>query len=750
MRNLFQKAVPRSAVGLIVALVAILAVGCGGSRDNFVVTNSQPVPANTGAVTFNFVQAQGVITVPAGTTTLDFTFYDGPNQTGGVTLTTTAAYAAQVTLTGVPTTSQSYQVVARNANGAALATATGPVTVTAGQTTVVNATLATTELTPPTNTALNVFVSNNGTNNSGDLDLFNQLFELVRTFTSGNNQGIALDPLGTGLHVGDQSVIYIDRIADRTGALDSSRDRTFNLDNTATTLKGADLAERFGYLILADFGGNQILVVSTQSTDNNTVATIASTAPWDVAYDDANDRLYVALTGGSVAVYDGWIAGGFSANPSRTFTATDLDNAHGIALDTASDKLVVSDVGDPNSASDGEIYVFSNASTASGTVTPDAVIGGANTLLGNPVDIDLANGDLRVAEKSNDRVLIFSNILQSTGGNLTPNVSVAEEKPESVASQAPITYGPDNSDIDGGVTVQNILVSLNPGSQNSIRRLQPDLTGSTEIFQTNNSVLESIKVDQRGDVFQTFEGGLNGVGAIARLANGDRDGDNSTASTERAVFTGFSGPKGLDLVDSRGLVLVADNGNNTVRVVGKESNFANSVGVTDLTSANAAGPTWDLDYDPTNDRLFVTKGASVLVYDNYLAGNISTATPSREINVTGGVFLHGIVYDAANDVLLLSDVGAVTAGANTDGLLFVINSASTATGATTPDITIDNGTLGNPVDIAYDGTNLYVAEKTNDLVERYDNIRSSAGGNVQASLSVSVTKPESISLVTGL
>ena len=80
----------------------------------------------------------------------------------------------------------------------------------------------------------------------------------------------------------------------------------------------------------------------------------------------------------------------------------------------------------------------------------------------------------------------------------------------------------------------------------------------------------------------------------------------------------------------------------------------------------------------------------------------------------------------------------------------MINNASTANGATTPDITIDNGTLGNPVDIAYDGTNLYVAEKTQNVVERYDNIRSSAGGNVAASLSVSVTAPESISLVTGL
>ena len=86
MRNLFQQVFRKSSAALLmVALASIMAVGCGDS-ENFVFTNPAPV-ANTGNLTFNFIQAQGVIAVPIGTTTLEFTFYDGPNQTGSVTLT---------------------------------------------------------------------------------------------------------------------------------------------------------------------------------------------------------------------------------------------------------------------------------------------------------------------------------------------------------------------------------------------------------------------------------------------------------------------------------------------------------------------------------------------------------------------------------------------------------------------------------------------------------------------------------------
>ena len=731
MRNLFQQVFRKSSAALLlVALASILAVGCGNS-ENFVFTNTVNQPgATTGNLTFNFVQAQGVITVPIGTTTLEFTFFDGPNQTGNVTLTDEQPYAAQVTVFGVPVATQSYRIVARNANGAALATTTGAVTVVPGQTVTVDVTGAITVLTQPNNSPLNVYVSNNGAGNAGDLDFFSQLFSFVRTFTSGNNQGIALDNVGAGYHAGDTTVNVLSTLADRTGAFDNTLDRVMNIDDSVNI----------------NFGGSQILVTGLASSGSSTFDFTTPAAPWDITGDIPADRAFVAFTDGTIGVYDN-VSTLATGTPTRTFTATGLDNAHGIAYDSATDILVVSDVGDPGVADDGEIYVFSNASTATGTVEPKALISGSNTLLGNPVDIDLANGDLRVAEKSQDQLLIFANILQSTGGNLAPAVAVAETKPESLASQPPLVYGPDNSDIDGGVTVQGLVVSTNPAMGNALIVRMTTSLDNLNPFDTELTDAESARVDGRGDVYLTRDGTIQVLGQLGRTI---RDSFDINNFNDRSGGTLNSG-KGLDVVESRGLLMVANNGNGTVGIFGKHSDFSNPVATMSLAAATDGGPTWDLDYDPTNDRLFVTKGASVLVYDNYLAGDPATATPDREISVNNGVFLHGIVYDAVNDALLLSDVGSGMV--TDDGQIFVVENASTADGDVTADVRITNSAtnmLGNPVDVAYDGTNLYVAEKSNNLVVRFDNIRSATSGAIDFDDSVTVTAPESISLVTGL
>ncbi len=739
---------------LIVGALALFVAGCGDDNNgNFVVTG--PVPVGTGNLTFNFTQNQGAINVPVGTTTLIFTFFDGLNQTGNVTLVSTNAFAATITIQGVPVSTRSFRIVARNANNVDVATATGNVAVVLNQTVVVNLTGALVVLTPPNATAINLLVSNNPTAFTGNLDLFNRLTVLVRTFVGGGDQGIALDELSTGFHNNDTTVNILGRATTRTADFAVTRDRTFTVTGAAG-LKGSDVAPLQGLVILADFTGGQIIVISSAGTSNNVVAT-ANTAnnPWDVAYDEANDRLYVAFTNGDIGVYDGWVAGGFNAAPTRTITHANLDNAHGISFDAASNKLVVSDVGAATGAAagagtDGEIFVFSNASTANGA-TNAVRINGTNTLLGDPVDIDLINGDLRVAEKNNDRILTFSGILNSTGGNLAPAVNVAEDNPESLTSENVGTLGADNSDIDGGVTVQNLLVSLNPGAANgSFVRIATSLTGGTTTFDPNIGTNgESIKVDGQGDVFQTGDGGR--LAQYARVASGRRDAVPFNVNRDRqhpgggVSATNF---KGLDVVDSLGYLIIADFGGNAVRVVGKNGDYS-----APLFTTNVGAAPWDVDYDPTNDRLFVAlTNGNVLVFDGYFAGNPNTATANRTIDITGGVNCHGIVHDAANNVLLVSDIG--TAAGTADGRLFVINNASTADGVTAPAVDINGAAalLSAPVDIAYDGTNLFVAEKTNGggALHRFDNIRASAGGNVAPSATTAMTNPESVSLVTGL
>ena len=478
-----------------------------------------------------------------------------------------------------------------------------------------------------------------------------------------------------------------------------------------------------------------------------------------------------------MGVYDTFaadvLAGNASGTPDRTITTNGLDNAHGIAYDSATNLLIVSDVGAATTSdqadfnTDGEIFVIANGSTASGILDAQAVISGSNTQLGNPVDIDLQGADLRVAEKANNVLLVFTNILATTGGNLAPSVSVAETAPESLTSKIIAAFAPDNSDIDGGVTVQNLLVSTNTSDltgtagsgENVLLRINTGLTAIADSFDTDwEGDSESVVVDGQGDAFVTYnDGGQDGFTHFGRVANGTRDTTAPvfTPNWDRDVdINGATGEfKGLDAVDSRGVIIVADfagrNVTGAIHVIGKYTG-----GTAPVFSVTTTGDSpWDVDYDAANDRLYVAMtGGTVDVYDNFLDGaNPGSQTPDRTIE-PGATNLHGIVYDAVNDVLLLSDVGAITMGANTDGVLYVVSNGSTADGAVTPAVTISGAAtlLGNPVDVAYDGTNLFVAEKTQNVVMRFDNIRSSAGGDVAPSAQITVQAPESVSLITGL
>lgn len=196
---------------------------------------------------------------------------------------------------------------------------------------------------------------------------------------------------------------------------------------------------------------------------------VAGGRTWDVAYDGISDRLYAAMTNGTVAVYDNFISratlaglGSINltdAHPTRTITPGAVTggvsskiavNLHGIAFNRESNQLVLSDVGSADSDSDGSLYVINDARTASDTasgggpaiVVPSRTITGAATLLGNPVDVLLrSDGNLYVAEKANGggQILVFNGILGGSSGNIAPNVHVTTASlgssgtPESIA-----------------------------------------------------------------------------------------------------------------------------------------------------------------------------------------------------------------------------------------------------------------------------------------------------------------------------
>jgi len=122
----------RNLLTLMCLSIAVLfAVGCGGSRDNFVATGTNN--NNTGAFTFQFVRPQ--TTVSSQTATLRFDFYSSTTvATANLVLTDTRAFANTITVTGVPANAVFVVVTALDANGVPLQTFTSNLTVIPGTT----------------------------------------------------------------------------------------------------------------------------------------------------------------------------------------------------------------------------------------------------------------------------------------------------------------------------------------------------------------------------------------------------------------------------------------------------------------------------------------------------------------------------------------------------------------------------------------------------------------------------------------
>ena len=246
-------------------------------------------------------------------------------------------------------------------------------------------------------------------------------------------QNVTLSESGTtfltvDLAAATGGIFALDRRCSRSGCDDSTTTGARLVAGAATGLvapKGIVIARN--RLVVADFGARNVKVFAARATGDVapmfTVTAIGGNAArsvWDVAYDERRDRLFVAATDGTVLVYDRFFRDRGAAGPTREITPSDAAgvklsvNLHGIAFDARTRTLVLSDIGSAASATDGQLFTVANGDTASGAVAVRyRNAGGAQ--LGNPVDLVLDGRDAVVAEKSNDRLLRFADILARTG-----------------------------------------------------------------------------------------------------------------------------------------------------------------------------------------------------------------------------------------------------------------------------------------------------------------------------------------------
>ncbi|ASJ70785.1 hypothetical protein [Granulosicoccus antarcticus] len=644
-------------------------------------------------------------------------------------------------------------------------------------------------------------IAMNDGQSAGSVSVFSpDLATMSQTLATGANQGLSATSDGTLYQnadtAGSEGIRAINRAAYRAD-MDSfgANDRIIG----STAGKGLFALPAMGLLASCDITDDQADLKFFSTTAGEQAQAVSSinlpASCWDGFHSESEDKLYLALTNGTLAVIDdvsqldltGSVTLGEDAI-SRLITVIGDDgvqqsiNFHGVSAENGT--VLVSDIGSADSASDGALYVFSDDGTLDGEVTATPIAGPA-TLLGNPVDVVLLDGNAIVAEKSNDAILVFNGVSELSG-DIAPSYQMAFTKPESIVSLGMNETIQDTSDIVSGDSVSRLLVSQNPGPQqdtgtgadnDNVGRIavieEPSVTGVADTGlaisvasvtgdpgQQSFRTLENIQLDSSGNgyvVFDITDGTTvtdKGILAINGAANRDNT-DNNSNNYDRVIGganSGLTSPKGIEVVGEQGALIISDTGSDSVAAsLVVLSTNAGSDAMPMFTVMDTGDATiWDTDYDAANDRLYAAgTGGDVLVYDNFFAMGAS-ATPTRSFRIAAdGVTsnIHGIVHDEATDTVMATDVG--DAASATDGSFYIIDTASTATGVVTPVATIAGplSMLGNPVDIAFDGSSVYIAEKSNDRVLVYRNVSALQGTMDQAAdESIAISKPESVAL----
>ena len=165
----------------------------------------------------------------------------------------------------------------------------------------------------------------------------------------------------------------------------------------------------------------------TSFTLRNTITTDFKL--WGITF-IGNDLYAIVDTTNELAVYTNFLSNTSDAtmSASKRIAVEGIVRTHGLTYDAGSNTMVLTDIGDAASGTDGGFHIVSNFmskfnATANGgtlALTEQIRVAGSNTMLGNPVDVayDGETETVFIAEAKNASILAFTNI--SSGGNIAP------------------------------------------------------------------------------------------------------------------------------------------------------------------------------------------------------------------------------------------------------------------------------------------------------------------------------------------
>lgn len=444
--------------------------------------------------------------------------------------------------------------------------------------------------------------------------------------------------------------------------------------------------------------------------------------PVDVAYDNGSDMVYVAerangggrvlgfrnpsATGGIAPIYNTFFAGASGIHlPGNEvdYDACEFVDGGEVALTTGGNEITI--------MVDGNDDFVPFTSTVSGNAAANGytftyVITDANDMVLGVPPGNIQNFDPAGVGACNVYGLSYTgNLMVAMGDNLMGGQALSSECFELSSNKIVVNrIVPDNiegqifasSNNEGRVNIFNIL---NNGE------IVPDY------FTINAADADGIHYDEVNDVLYQ----LDRTNSVINLY-GDVNASVMAGSNPPLIATSTSDfSNGREIAVSGNKLVVANDG---------VTSFGNDFFIYDITPTSI---TLDKIYDATinlwgihlNGPQMIAVAdntGDVVIYDDFF----NQSTPSKTVTIENLVRTHGITYDADEDLMILTDVGA--ASSPTDGALITIKNWSSVISdnmvSSMEQIRISGGSslLGNPVDVAYDKANktIYVAERARD------------------------------------
>ena len=283
-----------------------------------------------------------------------------------------------------------------------------------------------------------VFLSSNTSGMVGILDLEDSPLT-IETF-----MGRGTDADGIYYESGEGNIYQVNRSSnsiveynDVIDDLDDPNGVDIESESSADFMQGRGLAVMNDMLVVADNASTDSTMNAFyryEITGDEEISYVGMhptpIALWGIQF-FGNSLYAVVDNSDSVAVFSNFLdnMAGDTVMPTRYIKVEGITRTHGLEYNNEDDIMILTDIGDAGSDSDGGLVIIPNFSSISGDTITSAdytMISGASTMLGNPVDVDYdpETGSIYVAERLNSggMLLIFATDAE---GDVAPAESLA-------------------------------------------------------------------------------------------------------------------------------------------------------------------------------------------------------------------------------------------------------------------------------------------------------------------------------------